>query len=163
MNENPDRIGRAFQASVRDVEIAMHRAGYNAECILAESVASLCDVALSDMMSFTDTSDVAMARWLYWYASRYMTHDTYDRIARRMTLDGCTFTARAVGTGINKMSMLIERDVMWQSRWTMVRDIIRTYRASAKEQAERTSDTDTFTITVPAVLARRVKIKIKED
>ena len=53
------------------------------EDYIAEIVAALCNVDCSDMLTNSSVAYLAQARWLYWYAIRYMTNETYDKIARK--------------------------------------------------------------------------------
>ena len=50
------------------------------EDYVADIVASLCNVDVDKMLSDTSVAYFAQARWLYWYAIRYMTNDTYDTL-----------------------------------------------------------------------------------
>lgn len=111
--------------SFREIEAVLRKYDYNSQTMLADFCASICDVDVADMLSPTDDNHVKQARWLYMYALRYMTHDTYERIGRRMTLDGCRFTADGVRKGLERMNELIENDNQWLGRWIMVKRMIK--------------------------------------
>ena len=126
---------------------------------LADSVAVLCDVDKSLMLSDCNTIHVAQARWLYWYAYRYMTSETYEKIvANTERLCGKRFTKQGVASSVNKMSLLIESQPIWKKRWTISRRIIK-LRDGNEEEGEKNS---TIVIHVPKGLKDRLNIQIKE-
>ena len=93
---------------------------------LAEFVASLCSVETERMFSSSNDLDVAQARWLFWYAYRYMTNETYEKIGKlSMPLYGKTFTKVGVASSVNKMYTLIEQKPIWRKRWTIIKRIIK--------------------------------------
>lgn len=127
---------------------------------LAYYVASICNVDVKKMMSRSNVMNVAQARWLYWYAIRYMTGQSYPEIAENtFTIYHARFAKQGVGQAINKMSMMIDSELLWKRRWTMVKRIIKACandvdtERQAKESAE-------ITITYPS----NVNVKlIKQD
>lgn len=93
---------------------------------LADFVASLCNVETERMFSESNSLDVAQARWLFWYAYRYMTNETYDKIGKlSKELYGKTFTRVGVAASVNKMNTMIEQQPIWHKRWTIVKRIIK--------------------------------------
>ena len=104
---------------------------------LADFVASLCNVEKEKMFSENNSLDVAQARWLFWYAYRYMTGETYEKIGR-LSYDtyGKTFTKVGVASSVNKMSVMIEQQPIWKKRWTIVKRIIRITNSLIDENAE---------------------------
>ena len=95
---------------------------------LADFVASLCNVEKEKMFSENNSLDVAQARWLFWYAYRYMTGETYEKIE--------TFTKVGVASSVNKMSVMIEQQPIWKKRWTIVKRIIRITNSLIDENTE---------------------------
>lgn len=87
-------------------------------------VSTLCDVDVKEMM--TDTKKVynVQARWLYWYAQRYMTNESYASISRR-TIYERKFTVAAICFAINRMSDLISANTIWTKRWVILKRIIK--------------------------------------
>jgi len=72
---------------------------------LADFIASLCNVEKEKMFSTCNNLDVAQARWLFWYAYRYMTNETYEKIGKLSgELYGKTFTKVGVAASVNKMA-----------------------------------------------------------
>ena len=104
---------------------------------LADFVASLCNVEKEKMFSENNSLDVAQARWLFWYAYRYMTGETYEKIGR-LSYDtyGKTFTKVGVASSVNKMSVMIEQQPVWKKRWTIVKRIIRITNSLIDENTE---------------------------
>lgn len=93
---------------------------------LAHIVASLCNVDVKDMLTDCNTLGVSQARWLYWYAYRLMTHNTYNKISEQTSkYYGKRFTQAAVANGITKISQIIEKEPIWEKRWMVVKKIIK--------------------------------------
>lgn len=93
---------------------------------LAHFVASLCDVKLEDMLTDCNVLHAAQARWLYWYSYRYMTSETYDKIAERTArYFGKRFTMQGVAAGVNKMAQMIEQEPIWKKRWTIIKRLLK--------------------------------------
>lgn len=133
----------------------LKQAEYSIQDYLAEYVASLCDVAKTDMFQQTDVVYLAHARWFYWYAYRYMTSESFDKIALQ-TFHGChSFNSRTVQNGVSKMAVMIDSEPLWRKRWTIVKQLIKTYNEDEIEEY-------TITVNVPKKLKGIVKIKIKE-
>jgi hypothetical protein len=122
---------------------------------LAETVAALCDVDVDVMLSGSEKVYVSQARALFWYAYRYMTNETYEKIAN-MTSRYHTFARVSVGQSINKMGVMIENEPLWRKRWVIIKSIIK-----LRDQDTNTV-VDTITITIPKHLRDKVSINIKE-
>jgi hypothetical protein len=102
---------------------------------LADFVASLCNVEKDKMFSNCNNLDVAQARWLFWYAYRYMTNETYEKIGKLSNeIYDKTFTKVGVATGVNKMYELIENGGVWRKRWLIVKRIIKFSNTLIEEQ-----------------------------
>lgn len=121
---------------------------------LADFVASICNVEKERMFSSCNDLDVAQARWLFWYAYRYMTGETYEKIGKMSKpIYGKAFTKVGVAASVNKMYTLIEQQPIWRKRWTIVKRII-------KMQNELTYEPLTpITITIP----KNVELTIKKE
>ena len=147
--DNVDKILNA----IRHHEIDMRQ-------YLAETIAALCDVDIKLMLGDCDKVYVAQARWMFWYAYRYMSGDTFKNIARLTSQNNGgvrEYTANAVGAGFNKMSQLIRNDAMWQKRWTIIKRIIK-----LREPHETANADNTIVINVPKELKDQIKIEIKD-
>lgn len=102
---------------------------------LADFIASLCNVEKEKIFSTCNNLDVAQARWLFWYAYRYMTNETYEKIGKLSgELYGKTFTKVGVAASVNKMYELIENGGIWRKRWLIVKRIIKISNTLIEEQ-----------------------------
>lgn len=121
---------------------------------LADFVASLCNVDKHRMFSENNSLDVAQARWLFWYAYRYMTNETYEKIGKLSgELYGKTFTKVGVAASVNKMYTLIEQQPIWRKRWTIIKRIIKLQNEMVFEPQVP------VTITIP----KNVELTIKKE
>lgn len=122
---------------------------------LAHFVASLCDIDIEDMFSNMKNNYYSQARWLYWYALRYMTDETYDKIATRTIYNGHKFTLRAVAKGIDKMGKMVYENGIWRKRWIILKKIIKMYNGDDEQ------DVIKVVITKPA--NTKVEVEFKNE
>lgn len=128
------------------------------EDYMADIVASLCNVDCAEMLTNSSVSYLAQARWLYWYAIRYMTNETYDKIAMRTTAkSGCKFTPNGIGQSINKMALLVAQEPIWIKRWTIIKHIIKLRDTVIKEKG------DMETLTMKIIAPKGVKVELKNE
>ena len=128
------------------------------EDYMADIVASLCNVDCAEMLTNSSVSYLAQARWLYWYAIRYMTNETYDKIAMRTTAkSGCKFTPNGIGQSINKMALLVAQEPIWVKRWTIIKHIIKLRDTVIKEKG------DMETVTMKIIAPKGVKVELKNE
>ena len=128
------------------------------EDYIADIVASLCNVDVDKMLSDTSVAYLAQARWLYWYAIRYMTNETYDKIAERtIRKSDYRFTPNGIGQSINKMSMMITNEPIWTKRWVILKRIIKLRDAAIKDSCE------TETMTMRIIAPKGVKVELKNE
>ena len=101
---------------------------------IADFVSSLCCITKERMFSDSKSIDVAQARGLFFYAYRYMTANTYDKIGR-ITGEtyGRRFTPEGVKSSIVKMSELIESNPIWSKRWSILKIIIKSQKVGIDE------------------------------
>lgn len=90
---------------------------------LAEIVASICDVKAEDMLKDRKHLVNAQARWLYWYAYRYMTKESYESMSKRSGV-WQHFAPSCIGGSIVKMTMMIDNERIWKKRWIIVKRVI---------------------------------------
>lgn len=121
---------------------------------IADFVSSLCCITKERMFSDSKSIDVAQARGLFFYAYRYMTANTYDKIGR-ITGEtyGRRFTPDGVKSSIVKMSELIESNPIWSKRWSILKIIIKSQKVGVDESCVP------ITIKVP----KNVKATIKQE
>lgn len=104
---------------------------------LAYFVSSLCNVEIDKMLTDCNTLSVAQSRWLFWYAYRRMTNETYEKIANVSSqYYGKFFTTATVANGITKMAQMIECEPIWTKRWVIIKRIIKQYRENLIENEE---------------------------
>ena len=128
------------------------------EDYMADIVASLCNVDCAAMLTNSSVAYLAQARWLYWYAIRYMTNETYDKIAMRTTAkSGCKFTPNGIGQSINKMALLVAQEPIWVKRWTIIKHIIKLRDMVVKEKSEME------TVTMKIIAPKGVKVELKNE
>ena len=128
------------------------------EDYMADIVASLCNVDCAEMLTNSSVAYLAQARWLYWYAIRYMTNETYDKIAMRTTAkSGCKFTPNGIGQSINKMALLVAQEPIWIKRWTIIKHIIKLRDTVIKEEG------DMETLTMKIIAPKGVKVELKNE
>ena len=124
---------------------------------IADAIASLCGIAKNDMFKASDVVYFAHARWLYWYAYRYMTNESYDKISSQSFHGEHKFAQRTIQNGVNKMAMMIEKEPIWKKRWSVIKRIIK-----LKDNNVVSDMNNTIVIHVPKDLKEIVKIEIKE-
>lgn len=135
----------------------LRRHEQNIQEYLADCVAAICDVDVNEMLSNTDVIFLAHARWLYWYAYRYMTNESYEKISMNTSRFGHSFAMRSVQGGVNKMAMMIAEEPMWTKRWVIVRRIIK-----LRDQKDESKADDGIVIQVPRGMKDKLNITIKE-
>lgn len=125
---------------------------------IADVVASVCNVDVCRMLSDDRTMQIVQARWLYWFAYRYLTNSTYERISEETSCGASKqYTYAGVGIGINKMSAMIAEDPVWRRRWGVVKRVLKLIN----EEEEKTFN-HIITIQVPKEIKDKITIKIQE-
>ena len=120
--------------------------------LLASSTAALCNVTIPDMMNDTTHRYNVQARWLFWYAYRYMTNDSYEKIEKD-TSCGRKFSPSGIASAITKMDAMISQGSVWGKRWGILKNIIKRIR----------KDDDGATIKVQVVHPKNVILDIKQQ
>lgn len=124
---------------------------------LANIIASICSISVDEMMDTDCNQQECHARWLFWYAYRYMTDDTFEHISK-ITLRqwGVRYCPSCISNAVIKMTQMTDRDKMWGRRWLTVKRIIK-LRDGGDSITLDTSKK--ITITIPIELKNRVEIK----
>lgn len=126
------------------------------EDYIADCVAALCDTNVNDMLSDSFILRLAQPRWLYWYAIRYMTNETYERIAiRTQKKCGIAFAPNGIGQSINRMADLIKKEPIWMKRWAIIKHIIKLRSTTAIDN----DDVVTIRVTAP----KGIKVELKTE
>ena len=131
---------------------------------LCEVIASVCDVDKDSLLTSTDNISIAHARWLFWYSLRYITKETYEKMAESINKEyGFSFRARSITSGVNKMATMIDRDDLWKDRWRIVRHVLGLRTPSKQQQINFMEDTKgKIVLAVPRALKNKIVIKYIE-
>lgn len=124
------------------------------ECLVAE----LCNVDVEDMMTDTKNMQNVQSRWLYWYALRYMTKESYKAISRNTSYER-KFTIQCVCLSISKMSNMISANTIWTKRWTILKQIIKCSLDCTTQELWNENKDITIKLTTP----KGVKVEINEE
>lgn len=149
--------------SLTDIEIALKNEYYDANNKLRVFVANLCGIDSADILSVTDAPHIFQARWLYWYAMRYMTHDTYDRLSEITKIDGHRFGLRCIAKGVAQINELIESDSTWRIRWKKVKDFIKEMQRDDERENELLTQKHKIVINVPYEIKNNIEIEIRTE
>ena len=131
----------------------LRRIESDVEDFLAEIVASICNIDVNEMFKNTSVAYIAQPRWLYWYAIRYATGETYEKIAARTQERGFAFSPNGIGQSINKMAKMIDSNPLWTKRWVMLKHIIK------MRDTTNLSTQETVTFKVIAPKGYRLELK----
>lgn len=161
MNKNEEQIKADWAALDKfRIEEALKQLLYyekDVRSYLVKCIASLCDVDENRILTNTDVVYIAHARWLYWYAYRYMTNESYEKMSINTARDGHKFGYRSIQGGVNKMAMMIAEEPLWQKRWNIIKRIIK-----LRDSDDEVKFDSTITISVPKHLREVITFKIQE-
>lgn len=153
MEKEISDIRETFLAELRDV---LRRHEYNTLDMLAHVVCGVCDVDVADMLSSVNKQYLSQARWLFWYAYRFVTGETYEKIAERTAFDGRRFTIQSVAVGVTTMGRMVEKEKVWAERWSVVRQAISVMYGKDADAGRKTED-----VTIQVIVPHGVKIDVK--
>lgn len=143
--------------SVKAITSVLRHHEYDMQSVLADIVASLCDVDVTDMLSSSNKQYLSQARWLFWYAYRFLTQETYEKIAVRTTVDGHTFRPQSIFIGINNMGRMISAaNNVWYIRWELIKSIIKEDKNNVAVNSKRGGNGDY----VGDMEGKKMKVKI---
>ena len=126
---------------------------------LADCVASICDVDKTKMMIEQKNANTTHARWLFWYAYRYMSHDAFIQIKEITKRYGKEYTEQSIALSVNKMRDMIANETIWTKRWLLIKRIIK-LRDVDNTQANTNNNADVV-VTYPKHI--KVKLNIIND
>lgn len=160
INLNDEQLRQEWDETDKEnVTIALsylERVEGNTVSILAEYVAAICNISVTDLTSKEKASHIVHARWLFWYAYRYMTHESYPKMSKTVTDGSSFFTASALQLGVCRMSTMVANEPTWGKRWKAIKHFIK-----LRSQGEEKLD-NTITINVPKHLKDTITIKIQD-
>lgn len=155
IDEVLEKMNNAERLAVENACAALSGYENNIQNYLAYLVASLCNVDVKDMLTDCNTLGVSQARWLFWYAYRLMTRETYYKISELTSVYyGKRFTQATVANGITKISQIIEKEPIWNKRWTIIKKII-------KHQQESLFDSEKEPIKI--VVPKGINVELKQE
>jgi hypothetical protein len=148
------------EESLKDICERVKSYERNIQDYLADVVAALCDLDLSDMMTKDDRVHCNHARWLFWYAYRHMTNDTFEHLSQITDRYGRKFAHQSINSAVNKMSVLIADNTIWTKRWVVIRRIIKARDQSIEIDFGQIKQvpTDKVTISIPQDLKSKIEI-----
>lgn len=123
---------------------------------LVDCVAATCGVDKNDMMTNVSDINTIHSRWLFWYAYRYMTKESFVRISKITQRYGRKFTEQSISNSVNKMGNMIANETIWTKRWVIIRRIIKLRDETAKNDLQ-----DVVKVVVHH--PKNVEIKLKEE
>lgn len=124
-NETIEDWRRIDNQYVKDLCAIINKQEIDVQDYLADIVSSLCDIDTTEMMTKEDRLHCNHARWLYWYAYRYMTNDTFEHIEQITKRYGRRYSLQGISAAVNKMSNLIASNTIWTKRWIIIKRIIK--------------------------------------
>lgn len=144
--------------SIEDILAAVKRHEMDIMEYLADTIASLCNIERKDMLKSGSEAHFAQPRWMFWYAYKYMTGETLEKISEMTErCGGHRFTPSGIGHCVNKMSQMINTETIWNKRWSIIKRIIKLRDTETMKSSEVS-----ITITVPKELKDIINIEIKE-
>lgn len=123
---------------------------------LRDCVAWICDIPVEEMEKSTSIY-ASQTRWLFWYAYRTLSAETYGRIGDVASSCNMKYTKDGIRKGVSKMSNLIDFDYTWKKKWLVVKQFISMLKDEEKETKKHK-----ISILVPRELTNKVQIEIKE-
>ena len=126
----------------------------NIQEYMVDCVASICDVDKLDMMTNVSNLNTIHSRWLFWYAYRYMTKDSFSHISHITLRYGKKFTEQSVSSSVNKMGNMIDNDTIWAKRWAIIKRIIKLRDSTLSDENQNA--------VVIVQYPKNVEIKLKE-
>lgn len=155
---NKDDFKQLEEHHIKEALKHLNMQEYVLQDYLADFIASLCDVDKETMLSDCKSISTSHARWLYWFAYRYLTNESYIKIAERTEkFYGKRFAFQNIAAGISRMNTMIELNPMWLKRWIIVKRIIKQWGDENDEKEE-----ETIVIQVPRSLRSRIKVEFVE-
>lgn len=114
---------------------------------LAQITADLCGVDCEDLLHDTSHRTNSEARYLYWFAYRYLTEESYSSIAKKPWQR--RFTEQCVGAAILRMANMISANTIWTKRWVILKHVIKGILEHKPKQSELFDDEVTIRIISP--------------
>lgn len=163
MNKGDERIRQDWEtldnADIEEVCRLLRMHETRIQDYLVDCVAAICNVDKTDMMTNTSRLTIIHARWLFWYAYRYMTNESFIRVAEVTQRYGKKFTEQSISNSVNKMGNMIAKETTWAKRWVLVKRIIKLRNS---EQKNVVLDDD-LSVTINHPKNIKVKLNVIND
>lgn len=124
---------------------------------LVELVSDVCGVGVDEMFAEEKRIHCVHARWMYWYALRYMTGESYEVISRPLYFCTHKYTKACVASGVRNIGAMMAREPLWHKRWTTLKQAIR----ETISDVEIVED-NTIVISVPKGMRSQFNIVVQE-
>ncbi len=127
--------------------------------MLAEKTSQLCNVTIEEMFGkkSSQKEDCAHARWLFWYAYRYITGESCRKISQSTFFGIHKYGASTVVQGLNKIGIKMASEPIWHKRWKLLKQEIK----DNISDVEIVED-NTIVISVPKGMRSQFNIVIQE-
>lgn len=126
---------------------------------LVDKTCELCNVTIEDMFANTSHSkeDCAHARWLFWYAYRYITGESCKKIAQSAFFGTRKYSASAVIAALNKIGIKMATEPIWHKRWKLLKQEIKENITNVEIVED-----NTIVISVPKGMRSQFNIVVQE-
>ena len=171
MKFNEEKVKRDWrnmrEKDFDEISTILSNMDYDMQTMIGSFVASICHVDYADLHSMNNKQEVTHARWLYWYALRWWSDESYERISERTMMDGRRFTSANIGIGITKMVKMTSVQGMWRDRFAVVKKFIRlkedpmSYKVS--DFCNPLPERYKLTLKMPKALKDKVEIDVREE
>lgn len=171
MKKNPTSENMKTLLAMRDmnfaqIETILRNYNYDEQDMLQSFVAWICNVDVADMLSQSMRTELVRARYLYWYALRTMTGETYQTLSERTVFDGFIFSKNGIRQGCELMGELIETENIWKNRWIRVRRLLKLmhdpHDYNLSDNAKPNPQKYKLLLTVPKGMKDNVEIELNE-
>lgn len=163
-NEIAQELQSIDNSTIKKACDLLRRHGAETFAYLADMVAAVCEVDTAEMLNDTKHLKNSHARWLFWYAYRYVTNEGYDSIANK-TAKKRKFTASSVGYCITNMSMMVDSEPIWKKRWIIIKRVINAIlnNEQGNKELSELQETLTFKLFPPKGFKGNVKVQVIQD
>ena len=150
-------LEKSKEGVYKEISTLLQKHECDTTLMLTASVAALCNVDVEDMMKQGQKMTNAHARWLLYYALRYMKNCTNEYIANITAYNGVKHTDMAIRVGVNRMSEMISREPVWRNRWETLKHLIK--QVQGEDVTRIAPRKQKVVISVP----RDIEVEIKKE
>ena len=143
-----------------ELKVLLNKHDKNALESLLDCVAWVCGVERDELKNGT-TLYCSQTRWLLWFAYRFFSAETYERIGDVMKEIGLDYSNDGIRKGVAKMSNLIDYEQTWKKKWAVVKQFIISIDETVQDNATWFSK-HKIVVGIPKELINKIQIEIKE-